>query len=183
MFHILLLTPQLPFPPQQGTSLRNYHIVRGLAGRPAVTLLSFREAEQTDDPAVIAPLLELCAAIHTVPVPPRSLGQRLARLLASRRPDMAHRLQSPAFDLALRELLLAHSFDIVQVEGIELARLIPLIRQLSPASKIVFDDHNAETELQRRAFWTDLPNPRRWPAAAYSWIQTGRLARFERWAC
>jgi glycosyltransferase involved in cell wall biosynthesis len=57
---------------------------------------------------------------------------------------------------------------------------------LSPASKIVFDAHNAETALQQRALLAglaDLRRPRRWPAAAYSWIQVGRLRRFERWAC
>jgi glycosyltransferase involved in cell wall biosynthesis len=48
---------------------------------------------------------------------------------------------------------------------------------------LVFDDHNAETELQRRALFTDLRQPRRWVAALYSMMQVGRLRRFERWAC
>ncbi|KAA3658686.1 MAG: glycosyltransferase, partial [Chloroflexi bacterium] len=76
-----------------------------------------------------------------------------------------------------------NQFDIVQIDGIELARTIEIIRVVSPNSKIVFDDHNAETELQRRNFLTDLKVPHRWPAAAYSWLQVGRLRRFERWAC
>jgi hypothetical protein len=95
---------------------------------------------------------------------------------------MAHRLFSPVFALALRRLLLENRFDVVQVEGIELARYIGLIRDVQPAAKIVFDDHNAETELQRRNFLTDVQNPRRWLAAAYSWVQVGRLRRFERGA-
>lgn len=111
------------------------------------------------------------------------MGTRLMRLVTDKRPDMAHRLQSPTFNETLAGLLTSEHFDIVQVEGIELAQSIALVRQLSPESRIVFDDHNAETELQRRAFQTDLRDPRRWPAAAYSWIQVGRLHRFERWAC
>ena len=178
---LLLLTPQLPYPPQQGTSLRNYHILRGLAGRHALSLLSFVEPDQplTAD----SPLHALCRRIVTVPVPQRSGRQRLWRLLVDSRPDMAHRLQSDAFDAALRGLLAEEAFDVVQIEGIELARALPLIRQASPASRILFDDHNAEAELQYRNFLTDLRQPRRWPAAAYSLVQTGRLRRFERRTC
>ncbi|MCA9971734.1 MAG: glycosyltransferase, partial [Anaerolineales bacterium] len=72
---------------------------------------------------------------------------------------------------------------IVQVEGIELARTMAIVRAVSPRSQIVFDDHNAETELQRRNMLTDLRQPRRWVAATYSWVQVQRLRRFERWAC
>lgn len=181
MSSILILTPQLPYPPHQGTSLRNFHIIRGLAERHEITLLSFLENNQTDDPAAIGPLLALCA-VHTVPVPARSTAQRLWQLVSTRRPDMAHRLYSESFAAELRRLLAATQFDIVQVEGIELARYMEIVRAVSPASKIVFDDHNAEAELQRRNFLTDLGSPRRWVAAAYSWVQVGRLRRFERWA-
>ncbi|MCB9418401.1 MAG: glycosyltransferase [Ardenticatenaceae bacterium] len=181
MSRILLLTPQLPYPPHQGTSLRNFHIIRGLAEQHEITLLSFLESNQTADSAAIEPLLALCA-VHTVPVPVRSPARRLWQLVSTRRPDMAHRLYSEAFAIELRRLLAADQFDIVQVEGIELARYMEIVRAVSPTSKIVFDDHNAEAELQRRNFLTDLGKPRRWLAAAYSWVQVGRLCRFERWA-
>jgi glycosyltransferase involved in cell wall biosynthesis len=178
---LLILTPQLPYPSHQGTSLRNFHIIRGLAERYEITLLSFLESNQTADPAAIEPLLALCT-VHTVPVPARGTARRLWQLVSTRRPDMAHRLYSEAFAAELRRLLAANQFDVVQVEGIELARTMEIVRAVSPASKIVFDDHNAEAELQRRNFLTDLGNPRRWLAAAYSWVQVRRLRRFERWA-
>jgi glycosyltransferase involved in cell wall biosynthesis len=177
---LLLLTPQLPYPPQQGTSLRNFHIIRGLAAEHEITLLSFLEAGQT---VQNSPLTELCRHIETVPAPTRSTAQRLRQLLTTRLPDMAHRLFSPAFANQLRHLLASNHFDVVQVEGIELARYIEIIRVASMESKIVFDAHNAETELQRRNVQTDWRRPNRWVAAAYSWVQVGRLARFERWAC
>ena len=41
MARILHLTPQLPYPPQQGTSLRNYHLLRALAERHEVTPVSY----------------------------------------------------------------------------------------------------------------------------------------------
>lgn len=180
---VLLLTPQLPYPPHQGTSLRNFHIIRGLARACEVSLLSFLEAGQTVAADQITPLAELCHTIETVPVPQRTMGARLYQLLATRRPDMAHRLFSQAFNVQLLQMLQADNFDIVQIEGIELARYLPVIRHGSPRSQIVFDDHNAETELQRRNFLTDLRQPRRWVAAAYSAEQVRRLRRFERWVC
>lgn len=180
---VLLLTPQLPYPPHQGTSLRNFHIIRGLAAACEVSLLSFLEAEQTAVPHKITPLASLCHTIVTVPVPQRTTGKRLQQLLGTRRPDMAHRLFSQAFNIKLLQMLQAETFDIVQIEGIEMARYLPVIRHASPRSKIVFDDHNAETELQRRNFLTDLRQPRRWVAAAYSAEQVRRLHRFERWVC
>lgn len=183
MARVLVLTPQLPYPPEQGTSLRNFHIIRGLAERHEVSLLSFREADQRDDAAAIAPLLQYCRTIITVPAPVRSQAQRLAQLLTTRQPDMAHRLASPAFDEQLHRLLERNDFDVVQIEGLELARAMSIIRIVSSRSRIVFDDHNAESELQRRSLTADLTEPSRWPAAAYSWIQVRRLQRFEAWAC
>jgi polysaccharide biosynthesis protein PslH len=183
MSKILILTPQLPYPPHQGTSLRNFHIIRGLAESHEITLLSFLEPNQSDAVDVIRPLHTLCQSIYTIPMPTRTTARRLLQLVTTRRPDMAHRLRSGAFDAMLRQLLTENRFDIVQIEGIELAHTIEIIRVVSLKSKVVFDDHNAETELQRRNFLTDIRSPQRWPAAAYSWIQTQRLRRFERWAC
>ena len=180
---VLLLTPQSPYPPHQGTSLRNFHIIRGLAQACEVSLVSFLEPGQTAVPGQITPLAELCQTIETVPVPQRTTSKRLQQLLATRRPDMAHRLFSQAFNVRLLHMLQAADFDIVQIEGIEMARYLPVIRHGSPRSKIVFDDHNAETELQRRNFLTDLRQPRRWVAAAYSAEQVRRLHKFERWVC
>jgi polysaccharide biosynthesis protein PslH len=183
MLKILLLTPQLPYPPRQGASLRNFNIIQGLSGQYELTLLSYLEPGQTADPHKIEPLLRLCAAVHTVPLTLRPGWRRLGQMLFSRQPDMAHRLNRPEFAVALRQLLATQRFDIVQIEGIELGPFIRIVKEVSPDSKIIFDDHNAEAELQRRAFLTDLGTPRRWPAAFYSWVQARRLRRFERWAC
>jgi glycosyltransferase involved in cell wall biosynthesis len=181
--HLLLLTPQLPYPPQQGTSLRNLHMLRGLAARFTVDLLSFREGGQPEQPDDMGPLPDLCRQIVTVSAPQRSTGQRVGRMLTDTRPDMGHRLQSTPYETALSEMLATNAYNGVQVEGIELARYLPIVRALRPEATLVFDDHNAEAELQYRAMRTDLPHPRRWPAAAYSAVQTRRLRRFEAWAC
>jgi glycosyltransferase involved in cell wall biosynthesis len=71
----------------------------------------------------------------------------------------------------------------VQIEGIEMAFAMEQLRRVSPRSKILFDDHNAEYMLQERSLAADRAVPRRWPAAAYSWIQASRLKRYERYVC
>lgn len=186
---ILLLTPQLPFPPEQGTSLRNYNILRGLLRRYSVTLLSFT-ADQPSQEALNR--LSGCEAVITVPAPKRTLVSRLTRMATDRRPDMAHRLQSSAFNEKLADLLRKGSgvekcgemaFDVVQVEGIELSFALEIVRSLSPSSKIIFDDHNVEYELQRRAYLADRSSPGRWPAAIYSRVQAARLREYERQIC
>ncbi len=178
---ILFLTPQLPYPPEQGAALRNYSLIRQVARRHAVSLLTFAP----HGPASDDPLLSLCHVLHTVPPPERSRRDRVHTLALTRLPDMAERLQSVPFAEALRDLVTREQFDVLQVEGIEMAPYAHLVRgwlgDRSPA--LVFDDHNAEYVLQRRACLADVRRPTRWPVAAYSLAQWRRLARFERAFC
>ena len=178
---ILYLTPQLPFPPEQGTSLRNYNLITQVASRHEVSVLSLAHGAGGDP----GPLARTCRIVRCVGMDGRSMRDRLYVLLRTRDPDMAHRLYHPAFAQALRELLQEERFDIVEIEGIEMARYGLTIKEWlgSRAPAIVFVDHNAEYLLQCRAFLTDLRRPRRWPAAAYSLVQWRRLCRFERRIC
>ena len=177
---ILFLTPQLPFPPEQGTALRNLNLLCEIANRHDVSLLSFAE----QDAPLPERLTACCEQVRTVAVPERTQHQRLRTLWRSSLPDMAHRLESTAFAAEL-EAMEPRTFDIVQIEGIELARYGLLLRERygHKAPALVFDDHNAEYVLQRRAFETDIRRPRRWHVAAYSFIQWRRLRQFERAMC
>lgn len=177
---ILILPPQRPYPTHQGTTIRNFHLVAELAKRHRVSVLTFLEPDQ---PANHGPLTDLCELIETVPVEPRSTLTRLRQLLTTRRPDMSWRLWSPRFNQRLIALLKEASFDVVQIEGIEMAPYLPTIRKFAPSARIIYDDHNAEWLLQYRNFTTDVKNPARWIAAAYSFIQTQRLKKYERWVC
>ncbi len=180
---ILFLTPQLPYPPRQGTALRNFHLIEGLAGQHEISLLSFVEPGQPVAVDSWDPLAQLCRRVVTVPVPARPAVQRLRGLLLTRRPDMALRLWSRSFADFLARWLADEFVDIVHIEGLEMAAFLPLVEQARPRPLVVFDDHNAEYVLQQRAFQTDRGIPRRWHAAAYSLIQWQRLRRFEAQVC
>ncbi|MFO7663928.1 MAG: glycosyltransferase [Chloroflexota bacterium] len=180
MARILMLTPQPPYPPMQGTSLRNWHMLRALAEVHDVTLLSFSESTSLSHADGLRRISELLPAVE---VPTRSGAKRLGQIFVSPLPDVALRLESEDYLKALERALETTGIDAVQIEGIELARYMSQVRSANSALPIVLDCHNAETRLQERAFRTDLSNPRRWPAALYSRLQIGRLADFECEAC
>ncbi len=182
---ILFLTPQLPYPPHQGTALRNFGLINGLAHRGhQIALLSFAEPGQ---PAYQqTPLAALCDPIVAIPVPARSMGQRLFDLCVGRA-DMARRLWSPTFLEALRRLLTQHSFDVIHFEGIEMATYLQPVWQFildhTPDTLLIYDAHNAEYALQRRIAQQDIRSLNRLPQAIYSFIQANRLERLESLIC
>jgi sugar transferase (PEP-CTERM/EpsH1 system associated) len=177
--HLLFLTPQVPYPPRQGTSIRNYHLLAHLAQRHTIDLLTF--LAPGDELLPESPLYRHCRRISTVPQPIRSTATRLADLFTSPLPDMALRLEAPAMHQLVQSWLDDTTYDIIQIEGIELAQYA---RQVDPSqSAVIFDNHNCEYLLQQRNALTDLRIPRRWHAAAYSLIQWAKLRRYEAKVC
>lgn len=194
---LLFLTPQVPYPPHQGTTIRNYNLIANLAQDHEVHLLCFQQEGQ--DPVDNTPLKRLLAVAESTPAPQRSTARRALTTVASPLPDMALRLASETFETRLGALLERHRYDIVQIEGIEMAPYglwlanHPLwrsarVKENRPEIPIgrpalLFDDHNAEYVLQQRAWETDVRRLRRWHAAAYSAIQVNKLRRYERQVC
>src|SRR5437867_1814922 len=114
---LLFLTPQFPFPPHQGTTIRNFNIIKGLAPRHEIHLLSFGKAGE----AASSPLSTFCQRIELIPLPNRTMLTRAAETIFSPQPDMARRLHSPALEKKLGALLEVEQYDVIQVEGIEMA--------------------------------------------------------------
>ncbi len=187
---ILFLTPQLPYPPHKGTTMRNYYLIAHLAARHEIDLLTVVESEH--ELRRSTPLTTLCRRIEGVAMPKRSLSRRAADTLLSPWPDMGLRLWSPEFAARLDAWLTDGDYDVVQVEGIELARYA--LQDASSerrhakrarSEQYVFDDHNCEYLLQQRTFETDLHtlHPKRWIGAAYSFAQWRKLCTFEASIC
>jgi len=172
---ILFLTPQFPYPPHKGTTLRNYNLIAGLAARHEIDLLSVHDSPQVPHGT---PLDQLCRRIAVVTVPARSNVRRAIDTLISPWPDMGLRLWSPQFLTQLQAWLSDGNYDAIQIEGIELARYgLTLSRR---GCKLIFDDHNAEYLLQARIAQTER-TARGWtPGAIYSTLQAQKLRRFER---
>ncbi len=165
--------------------MRKWGLLSGIAKQHEVWLLSFDEnvgGQVTHEQHDLAPLHAACAQIATFAVPRRRSQDRLRTLFTSALPDMAWRLWSPDFAQKLAEWLGQNHFDIVQIEGIEMARYLlppPKVAAHLPA-RVVFDDHNCEYVLQQRNCLADARKLKRWHAAAYSLLQWQRLRAFER---
>ena len=143
MARILILTPQLPIPPQaltglsQGTTIRNFNLIAGLARRHEIDLLTFarRRARRTTKQSgavfrvpsfvdEIDLLRPYCRQIVAEPAPVRTLARRGRDTLLSPWPDMALRLDSPAMHAHMARLVRENRYDVIQVEGIEMARYV-----------------------------------------------------------
>ncbi len=180
-----MLVPQLPFPPHQGTSLRNFNLIAGLSRRHEIHLFGFIPPDH--DQTAVDRMCDFCAVVEMAPQPTRTLSQRLLTTFTSPLPDMAHRLTSPDMHARLRAHLQRHSFEVIDLEGIEMAPYLPTLLDSIPANRprprLVFDNHNAEYVLQKRVFQADAGRPARWPAALYSLIQWLKLAGYEAQIC
>jgi len=166
----------LPYPPASGGAIRVHGLIEGLQ-QPGhdITLLCFHEGDPTDVNPVIRVL--------TVPPPHRTKFDRLGDLLLTRQPDIAKRFYDVDFAHRLRDLLQQEMFDVVQFEGIESICYQPIVAAVQPTAKRVFDTFNAEYDLQRTIFRIDRQQVKRWPMALYSYMQVGRIWRYERVMC
>ena len=177
---ILIVTPQAPYPPRQGTTIRNFNLIRGLAAHQSVDLLTFlAPGEQID---ADSPLHRLCGRIASVEQPVRTTAQRIRSTLGALTPDMGLRMESAPMHALIRAWTQETGYDVVQIEGIELAqygRAVAGRRTDASRPAFVFDNHNCEYLLQQRNAFTDLRRPKRWPAAAYSLLQWQKLRRYE----
>lgn len=167
-------TPQLPFPPEQGAAIRNYHLLRHAALRHDVTLVSYA----TPGAPLHDELRALCSHVLVEAWRPRPAARRLAEL-AHPEPDLLRRLHSPALVARARRHCERHGpFDAIQIEGLE---MIPLARAVA-ARRVVLDEHNAELVLQLSAARSDAALGR-WARALYSLLQVAKLRRAEASAC
>jgi polysaccharide biosynthesis protein PslH len=178
---ILIVTPNPPYPPQQGAALRNFGILHSLAQAGAkITLLTFCDTVPQSPPERLA---TVCERIEYVPAPPRTMTDRMRDLATSDLPDLARRLHSAEFRDRLTDLLRGEAFDLIQFEGLEVAAYALLARSIKSDIPIVYDAHNAEFALQKNIAQVEGASVRRIPHAVYSRIQSQRITRFEKRIC
>jgi polysaccharide biosynthesis protein PslH len=162
---LLFLLPSVPDPPDSGAKLRNLMLLRLAREEHHVAAIAFG---RPDEATRLAALGEPTRVLQ--PPPSRGPWQRASAAAGTDLPDMAQRLWSSEFARAVR--CWQDDVDLVQAEGIEMARYLSAV----PRRKRVYDAHNAEFLLQRRASEA-AATPL---AKLYSRVQWRRLERFER---
>lgn len=151
---ILLLSAWCPLPADNGIRLRLSNLLRGLARRHEVHLLTF--APTPPDEASMRELTSVCASVELVPEEPfanRPVG-KLDWLLADRpRSMMAN--HSPTMAAAVRERVTQHYDVVVAVE----LHMLPYARLLRGVPKVledfeamlIYDQYSLQRHPARRA--------------------------------
>ena len=177
MARILALTSRLPYPPREGHQLRSWHLLKALAERHEVTLLSF--LRQDDAMAEAGPLRAVLAdRLETFPIPSESsrlaLAVALLRGTLTRTPFLAAKYNSAA----LRDCVaaLAAEADLVHFD------MLPLMAHADCVPKgvpVVLNAHNVEHKLLSKRASIEPRTAHR----TYLRTQCARLRAFEQWAC
>jgi len=109
---ILFLSNWFPYPPDNGARLRTYNLVRQLAPRHDIALLSFVHPEQPQPD--LTPLASYCETVKTVrsrPFRPHSPRAMLGTLSAQPRAVLA--MYSPEMEAMFRTALQTGSYDLI----------------------------------------------------------------------
>jgi glycosyltransferase involved in cell wall biosynthesis len=135
---ILLLTLVVPNPPDSGPKIKTHYLLRYLAQRHEVTLVSFVRSEAEE--AAARALEKLCKAVYTVPMRRSRLrdGGYLLASLVSARPFLMLRDESRAMRRLLKDLTAREQFDLVHADQLNMAQF-----GQATGLSMVLDEHNA----------------------------------------
>lgn len=148
MARILFLTELLPYPLVTGAKIRAYYVLRHLAHRHKVTLLSFVRSD--DRPEALVHLGRFLSDVQTVPMQ-RSWMRNVRAVLLSLvtgQPALIEREQIAAMQSRVEKLLHGGRFDAVHADQIPMAHYGLLGRRA--AVKRLLDQHNATFQIVER---------------------------------
>jgi sugar transferase (PEP-CTERM/EpsH1 system associated) len=154
---ILLLTQVVPYPPDSGPKIKTYHVLRFLAQRHDVHLVSF--VRGAPEQAEAMALGRFCSGVTTVPIQ-RSRARDVASLAHSLLvglPFLIDRDDSRAMRNAIGGLLAQQRFDAVHADQLSMAQFAVGL----PLPLRVLDEHNAVWSIVRRAAAWEGWGPRR----------------------
>ncbi|WP_198173837.1 glycosyltransferase family 4 protein [Lysobacter soli] len=176
MARILALTSRLPFPPREGHQLRAWHVLRALASKHEVTLLSFQRND--DLPAEAATLHAAMTRVETFRIPAERSRGALARAALRGTLTPTPFLVAKYDSAALRERLraLARDADLVHFDMLPLIAHADCVPEGVP---VTLNAHNVEHRLLATRARIET---RGW-ARRFLGSQVGKLEAFERRAC
>ncbi|TKD50924.1 TIGR03087 family PEP-CTERM/XrtA system glycosyltransferase [Sphingomonas baiyangensis] len=119
---ILFLAHRTPFPPDRGDKIRSFNLLRFLAQRARVHLLSF--ADSADDMGHDAALGELCAS-HRILWRGKSRLRGLGEALVSGRPVSLTSFADPAMHRAAGEVIARERIGAIFVFSGQMAQYVP----------------------------------------------------------
>lgn len=169
---ILLLSSWFPYPPDNGSRIRAYNILKTIAGKHEVSLVSFSDPDFSLEHADA--LQEMCREIQTTPrIPFQPGGGRALGAFLSSVPRFVKDTYSPAMQRLVDDHLATGEFDVLFAG--ELSAAI-YVRSEMPVGKI-FDDLEIGIFHDAYALATGLTRRRRaltwWKMARYLQARAG----------
>lgn len=159
---ILQLCRKFPYPLKDGEAIAVTYLAKAYKELGhELTLLAFNTVKTYFEVATLPTSFNHYTAIHTVYLDNHvKIKDAFLNLFSA---DSYHitRFDSTDFKDKLKEVLVATDFDIVQLEGINLAPYIPTIRAYSTA-KVVMRSHNVEFEIWERVAENTSFLPKKW---------------------
>lgn len=148
---ILIIANKFPYPPHDGGALATSTMIEGLVdAEQDIYLFTMTTPKHPSDENNLPDHLidkiiaETCFVDTNI-----STKDLVVNFLFKHTPYIAERFYSDAFNDRLVKILENEKFDIIQLEGLYLLHLIPLIRQHSSA-KVIYRAHNIEHYIWKR---------------------------------
>jgi sugar transferase (PEP-CTERM/EpsH1 system associated) len=166
---ILCLTHRTPYPPQKGTQVRPFRVLRTLAERGhEVHLLAF--AETIEELSAQVELAKFCASVTLIPRHRRSSSVKAALNLLSPKPLSFGYFGSRAMRRAVRRVVAEHGIEAVYVWSSTMTQYVPA----ELASRAVIDMGDVDSEKYR-----DYAREMNWPLSWVYGIEWQRLRQYE----
>jgi polysaccharide biosynthesis protein PslH len=171
--NILVLTKNLPYPPDQGASIRNFHLLKNLAKYHDIYLLSIIRSEK--EAAAVRKMEVFCKKVVGVPLR-RSLMVKAVDLLCSLFSPFPYTVLANThrhIKALVSRMLSENAIDLVQIQELYLAANV---RQESITIPVVLDAHNSEPLIFERMIAVE----KNWIKRAFYLAQKKKMAWFER---
>ena len=166
---ILFLSPWFPFPPDNGIRIRLYHLLKTLARRHEVVLVS--HVRQGDD-AGSREIRELCAALDTVSWPDYAPARGRALLgLAAPEPRSLVDTYSPRMETLVRKWGQKQAWDVVVASTTDVGRYA----LYAPARAKVLEEHNFWTRVMHEQYARQT----HWALRARYWLTWWKYRQYE----
>ena len=174
---ILVITTKSPFPLYEGRALRTYNLLREVAKRHEIALLTFVQTREELDG--IDKMREFCAHVDYVRLNFEAgllrLGWDIVRELFGTAPLHAVKYRSRAMRRKVRALLDSGSIDVVHLDMLHLGEYLGMCE----GKPVVLTEHNVESVLLRRRA-ENTSNPLGKLYLYYQWL---KLRAYEAKVC
>ncbi len=170
----LVLTPRIPWPPDDGGRVVAWQGLLAAAESHAVTLISFAPPDETDSTPP-QELTDRAVRVIRVPFTPPSAVVAAWRGLFGRWPYSLARYRSQAFDRAIREEIARRRPVVAYVQHLHLATYVGALDGVP----MVLREHNVEFLWMARYARGAGASPR----GVYAALQSARLRRAEAELC